>query len=460
MTRLVEPVQGIWWLPGSRRKFRHGVLQQLSTGHFELTLQTAWHRDVMETINRAEHLTLLGKDEASRPLSLLSGFLKQYSLSIPEGSHATFHFDRVFLGAHFLDEKEVALTELGARVRALSPWLGISGFKIDALQKSRELVIHFSQPEDLEFELEPGLRLVFGFDYQGPTLRRPQLEATLRQEVWLIVRAFPSRSFGKLETTLNRMLNLFSLLIGEALGYESLLANASHTSRRSPGDGLEKINILLSPIAPELTDKMVEGHSMLLRFKDVQDAHPRLFKRWLELYELYHSAFDLYFSVQRRDPSYQEQRFLSVVQSLETLHRLSNQAPPSERHQKKLERIRACLSPKDRKWLDGRLRHSHEPPLAKRLENLLEAFGNLFGEQEERRRLAEEVANTRNYLTHYDPRIESKAVEPRRLTPYIYRLKALFVLCCLLELGLTSDEARQLVEKHYKLQQMVRFGKI
>ena len=68
MTRLEEPVQGVWWLPGEHRRSRHGTLQQLPTGHFELTLQTAWPYDVMNTLNRAEHLSILGKDEAGRPI--------------------------------------------------------------------------------------------------------------------------------------------------------------------------------------------------------------------------------------------------------------------------------------------------------------------------------------------------------------------------------------------------------
>ncbi len=461
MTRLVDPIQGIWWLPGSRRRFRHGTLKQVPTGHFELTLRTAWNRDVMATIDRAERLTLLGKGEADRLISLTAGFLKEYSLSASESSSATFHFDRLFLGAHFSDEDSAALTELGARIPALDHWLGISGLKIDILQPNRELAIHFSQPEDLEFELEPGLKLVFGFDWQGPTPQRPQLEASVRQEVWLILRAFPPRSFGELETAFNRMLNLFSLLIGEALEYESMLAEAARGGRLlKEENGPARITILFAPIAPDFVGNVVEGHRMLLRFKDIKIAYPGLFQRWLEKYKVYRSGFESYFAVQRRDPPYQEQRFLSVVQSLETLHRLSYQTPPSERHQKKVERIKENLSKEDRKWLEGKLRHSHEPNLSARLEDLLRPFGDLFGDPSDRRRLAEMTMNTRNYLTHYDPKMESKAIEPARLTPYLFRLRVLFVLHCLLEVGLTPDEARQFIEKNHKLRQMVRFGKI
>jgi len=461
MTRLVGPIQGTWWLPGTRKRFRHGVLQQLPTGDLELTLRTAWHRDVMDAVDRAERLTLLGKDDAGRPISLSAGFLKEHNLFTPESSPATFHFGRVFLGAHFSDEDGAALTELSARIPALDHWLGISGLTIDVAESRRDLSIHFSQPDDLEFELGPGLKLVFGFDWQGPSLRRPQLEAYLMQEVRIIVRAIPARNFRDLETIFNRLLDLLSLLVGEPLGYESFWGEATCAGRRSPAeDGPARVEIIFAPIAPELVGKIVEGHRMLLRFRDVEKNRQNLFQLWLEKYKLYHSAFESYFAVQRRDPAYQEQRFLSIVQSLETLHRLRNQTQPSENHQRMIERIKENLNPKDRKWLDGKLRHSHEPNLSTRLESLLKPFGDLFGDSEARRQFAENTANTRNYLTHYDPAQRKKAVESSGLTPYIFRLKVLFILHCLLEIDLTPSEARQHIEKNHRLRQMVIFGKI
>jgi len=100
------------------------------------------------------------------------------------------------------------------------------------------------------------------------------------------------------------------------------------------------------------------------------------------------------------------------------------------------------------------------PRFSTRLEHLLQPFGNLFGEPEGRRQLAEKTASTRNYFTHYDPRMKNRAVEPARLTPYIFRLKVLFVLHCLLKVGLAPGEAQQCIEKNHKLRQWVRFGKI
>jgi len=304
--------------------------------------------------------------------------------------------------------------------------------------------------------------LVFAFDWQGPARRRPQLEVSLRQEVWLILRASPARTLGALLTIFRRMLDLFSLLIGEVLDCESLVAETSRRGRAPQGESrLARIDVLFAPIAPELVDRVVEPHLMLLRFKDVQTTYPGLFRRWLERYEVCRPAFDLYFAVQRRDPGYQEQRFLAAVQALETLHRLTHQNPPvSGAGQERNERIRGSVSPRDWRWLKHNLRYAHEPKLVERLRDLLHPFGDLFGEQEEQGRLAERAADTRNYFTHYDSKLEGKAVEPARLVPYLFRLRVLFVLRCLLEIGLSPTEARRLVEENHSWKQLVQFGTI
>lgn len=409
----------------------------------------------MQMIDRSERITLLGKDEGGLPFTLADGFLMSYSHSGPEKSSATFHFNYAFRGAHFKDETSAILTELSIRIPTVAHWLETSGLAFELAQSRRAVDIRFSQPADLEFELEPGLKLVFGFDW---TLQPARFEASLAQRTWLILQASPARTFIQLRTTAHRVLNLLSLLVGEPLGYESFFGKtpAKGGERRGESTALE---VLFAPISPELVDSVVESHRMLVRFKDLQDAHPNVFRCWLKKYETFCSSFDSYFAVQRRDPGYQEQRFLSIVQSLESFHRLGNEAEPSGDHQERLDRIETRLEPKDWKWLKRNLRPS-EPNLAQRLRELLEPFGDLFGSPEDRRLLADKTADTRNYLTHYDPRMKEKAVAPARLWPYLYRLRILFSLCCLLEIGFTVDEARRFIEKNNRMRQMVRFGKL
>lgn len=162
---------------------------------------------MVQDLDAQQGLVLLGRSISGRPVTLTNGFLKQWSI-FPENAPVTFHFNEVFLGAHFPKPDDVALTELGVRIPSLDQWLGVSGFRVDFVPPGREVTIHFSRPEDLEFELEPGLKFGFSFAWQGPTLRRPQLEASLHQDLWLMLWASPARQFAELRRIAGQMLDL------------------------------------------------------------------------------------------------------------------------------------------------------------------------------------------------------------------------------------------------------------
>lgn len=410
----------------------------------------------MQDLDARNGLVLLGRT-SDRPVTLHQGFLKHFDL-FSEASPVTFFFNQVFLGAHLHNAADAVLTEVGVRISNLDRWLGVSGFRIDYDQLPvGKISIHFSRPEDLEVELEPGLKLVFSFTWQGPTFRRPQLETSLEQGLWLSIRALPARPFAGLRRTANQLLDLFTLLVGEPLVFEAM--DAELPTRGSGERQPEKIDIFFSPVGRDVVE-VVEAHRMVIPFRAVEHDLPQLLGRWLAISKTLQPAFDLYFSMLRRDPGYQELRFLGIVRALESFHRLRKKEQPSAEHEARITRILTRLDPKDKKWLKGRLKYSYEISLAERIKELLQPFGNLFGESDLQVSFVTRVADTRNYLTHYDPALRSRAVEPSRLLPYLYRLQALFILNSLVELGFSASAARKIIEEHDKLSQWVRFGEL
>jgi len=458
MPHLLKTLEGRYWLPNRARYSRHGVLRDAPRGGFELTVDRGWSREVMQDLDARNGLVVLGRTTDHRPVTLHQGFLKNYNLFSPETSSGTFFFNQIFLGAHLHNAADAAITEVGVRISNLDRWLGVSGFTIDYDQLPvGRISIHFSRPEDLEVELEPGLKLVFSFTWQGPTFRHPQLEASLEQGLWLSIRAWPARPFAGLRRTASQLLDLFTLLVGEPLVFEAM--DAELFTRGSRKRRSEKIDIFFSPVGRDVVE-VVEAHRMIIPFRAVESDLPRLLRRWLASAKTLQPAFDLYFSMLRRDPGYQEIRFLGIIRALESLHRLRRKEQPSAKHEARIARILAPLNSKDRKWLRGRLKYSYELRLADRIKELLEPFGNLFGEPDLQALFVTRVADTRNYLTHYDPALRSRAVEPSKLLPYQYRLQVLFILHCLVELDFSASAARQIIEKHDKLSQCVRFGEL
>jgi hypothetical protein len=455
MPHLLKTLEGRYWLPNRARYSRRGVLQDASRGGFELTVDRGWSREVMQDLDARNGLVLLGRTSDHRPVTLHQGFLKNCNLFSPETSSATFFFNQIILGAHLHNAADAAITEVGVRISNLDRWLGVSGFRIDYDQfQAGKVSIHFSRPKELEVELEPGLKLVFSFTWQGLTLTHPQLEASLEQGLWLSIRALPARPFAELRHTASQLLDLFTLLVGEPLVFEAMDAEPP-----TQGSRPERIDIFFSPVGRDVVE-VVEAHRMVIPFRDIEPDLPRLLACWLASAKTLQPAFDLYFSMLRRDPGYQEIRFLGIVRALESLHRLRKKEQPSAKHEARIARILTPLNSKDGSWLKGHLRYSYELRLAERIKELLQPFGNLFGESDLQALFVTRVVDTRNYLTHYDPALKSRAVEPSKLLPYQYRLQVLFILHCLVELGFSASAARKIIEKNDKLSQMVRFGEL
>src|SRR5262245_60859318 len=96
---LESPIKGNWWLPGSHRASRPGVLRKLPND-FEVELERAWRDDIMVNLfQREERLTLWGKDRNGKPISAIGAGLMSFSL-FSERSPARFSFDTVVRGAH------------------------------------------------------------------------------------------------------------------------------------------------------------------------------------------------------------------------------------------------------------------------------------------------------------------------------------------------------------------------
>ena len=58
------------------------------------------------------------------------------------------------------------------------------------------------------------------------------------------------------------------------------------------------------------------------------------------------------------------------------------------------------------------------------------------------------AANTRNYLTHYDPKLKDKSVRNEELYNLIKKLELLAELCLLTEIGFSSKELKDIYSKH------------
>lgn len=196
---------------------------------------------------------------------------------------------------------------------------------------------------------------------------------------------------------------------------------------------------------------------MLFTLSDIRENFNDVLEAWCIRREKLKPLYSLYFGTLRSATMYVEHRFLNMFQALESFDRrhFVPAVEATDKHNQRIQRILdAVESKKDREWLNGKLRYSHEPSATERLKRLVEKYDApwLF---EDASKDIELAGNFRNFYTHYDPRLEAK------LPPSIDRLRAMHNLAArfqtfcevilLREIGFPADRIKERMQNTKRL---------
>jgi hypothetical protein len=183
-------------------------------------------------------------------------------------------------------------------------------------------------------------------------------------------------------------------------------------------------------------------HEMLLPVSALDGRVDDVLRRWLDLYSARRPALELMFAVVFAEWLFVETRFLLLAQAAEVYHRLAfpQGVLPDDEHKRRLRAVIDAAPLEQQEWLGEKLEHSNEPSLKGRLDELVE-YSALAPHAVLRPKFARRVTDTRNYRTHYDPKIEKRAVKDDDLYWLSEELRALLTACLLRDLGFEDGSA-------------------
>ncbi len=120
------------------------------------------------------------------------------------------------------------------------------------------------------------------------------------------------------------------------------------------------------------SDQQLNSFSIWIPFDSIRTALGELFNNWIKGSDSFGAGYYLYVSSLRNPHYYSEDRFVNLVWGVEALHRMWLAEPEtSERVVKVRARVERILSvitdDADRKWLEKKLAHAHEPSLEMRI---------------------------------------------------------------------------------------------
>ena len=245
-----------------------------------------------------------------------------------------------------------------------------------------------------------------------------------------------------------KIVDLLSFTINETVHLDSMSAT-SHEIIKNHGDPAPITIYAPSVFYYSKDQPKIDRNRMLFGFSDIRDNAEGMINKWIESYEDYRNAFDLYFLAQLKPQLSLEVKFLTLAQGLEVYHRKPNE--DNEIDEELVASLIDCCPEDKQKWLKNRLEYPDRISLRERVKELINSFKEIFGNSKERNKLAYKIAVTRNYLTHYDPKSEPNAAKGEDLHVLCLKMELLFELHFLKLTGFTPEKIQSIADKCHKL---------
>ena len=459
---------GDFWLPSAPDKRISGTLNISDGGKIELEVLGAFHETAGEqtsAINdRGVIERIIGRIEKYGFVTLDGCFYKYRPLFSGDFSKSLLHVGKALLGVAYDDKEPILTKTIQFSVEGVDEWIGLSGINVDYQEETRTAIIKYSPLKEVSLNLNDDMQLLITFSWTHPGF--PNItEAKITQKTYFKLLSQQERQLGDFTSLAHKLTTFLCFAIDKPVCINQIAATVK-TIRRGPNDQdinngtPELVSIPLYYASLPYTKEVpkIGWYHMLFRYQRIEVNADRIINNWLQAYARFERALDLYFAVFTGRILYLEDKVVALAHGLEIYHRRTSEETriDNSEFERLIETLRKLCPEEHQKWLCERLKYGNELSLRKRLQKIAEPFNDFIGDKSERDKLIGSIVDTRNFLTHYDGSLESRAASGDKLVRLYRRMEAIFQLLILQELGFPRTEIQSFLAKNDKLRQKLK----
>ena len=451
---------GTFWIPSFPEPVR-GVLSISNERGIELEVAQSLINDpasivhpfinldnVFQVIGHIQEFGFLILDDCYISNSGLNFNLSQIQTS------QTIRATRVFTGfppGEYLKNGIPSFNTFKFSIEGIDEWLWIHCINEKYNHEEYTLTISCNPPESILLNLTNGMRLEITVEMENATLKRTWGRGVSQKAYFKLV-SEEAQELDEFFSVAYKIVNLLCFTINETVQVDSMSVTSNEicqdhgegTTRSAPITIYGPSSIYHSKDKPK-----IDRNQMLFTFSDIRDNAEGMINKWIESYEDYKNAFDLYFLAQLKPQLSLEVKFLTLAQGLEAYHR-----KPDEDNEIDEELVASLIEfcPEDKRdWLKNRLEYPDRISLRERIKELINPFKDIFGKSKERNKLIHKILEIRNHLTHPDRRSEPEAAKAEDLHVLCLKMELLFELHFLKLTGFTPEKIQSIAKSCSKL---------
>ena len=446
---------GYFWFPEEPENKQSGRLRILSPSDIKVELFGIWDdkpskiKEILfsgsSNINR-----ICGTVLAGERVTLLNCEFRRRS-SGSEIATLTLVAQTAFIGAGF-EQEELSFKEMYFFVEGLSEWLNESGIDIGDYPILNGSTIKIRNPDSIVHDLPDGITMKFEYSlgHSGLLVGRPITNVEVTQEPLISIVLDHPKDIEFFISFATKLSNFLSLAVANETQVLAVYL---------PGEKLPiRVYSHMLPSAEE--EKSINSLDVLFTYSDVEATFVEMMSTWLERYkeDSLETALNLYFVSKSNKIQYLDTKFLYLAQGFEVLHRKTH-SQSGKICKKDFDRIKkkifASLPESCPSFVRQKISEANHLSLSERLQEMLEPFDGWFGNDEGSKKFAKQVADTRNYLTHYSSGLEQSAAMGRELIHLYEKLETLVLLRILMLIGFAKHEITSIVQSNHRLSQIL-----
>jgi hypothetical protein len=442
-----EMYKGLWWIPENEDgkltgdlTVRKGKAELEVIGDFgrELLAETA--RVKSYSPNLADQPRVLGISVDGKPITLEMVSERGHSVNLPGLPISKYGAGVALIGKHFEKGESVTFDEIAISATDLNTWTRVSGFNtslgFEELEDSGShafttIDIRYEAPDEIRIPLSRGEEIIIKFTAPAKGLWGRGSHVELTQEAALHFRFAKRASLQEVFERVSQIRNFLSLAVGRPVSVLSV-SGYQDDYKREGSSSLRPIQLYWQiPHNPEPSDKSRDISEMLFTLEEAKPEMSTAMGKWFLKQARLEPVFNLFFGTLYHPNLYLEVKFLAYAQAIETYDYRRRRKPTSKTlAQRAYDVLAQCRT------------------VAKSIvgpgQDDLDAFVRDF-------------KDTRNYYTHYNPKLERKAARGTALLLLSIQLQAVIEMILLRELGFPCRAIDGILERANRYAQIRHF---
>ena len=395
---------GEWWLPQEPSRRFGGRLSYVPTEGATLSLIGSFIESPQVDTFQVD--LVHGFTVEGHACTLWRGFGLRWNDHSPGIANQSIRFELLLVGHHFATEDAIAFTHYQVVYAGLDEWLG--QYPISSKLGSRDDIMSFAaeyNPPDIQQYELPERNGTLHFEYNA-TSEFGRLYVSIRSEPVLRFAPLNACSYEWYRKTFLDFERFLILMMGHVTSPQRISASISE----------EEPMVGIYPQVRLQARDDVARHVMMLTQPMLVSQLPTLLPQWCQIADQLRPVMDIFFGTLYQANMYLQIKFLALMQSIEGFHRATR---------------------------TGNFK------LRKRLDDLFDSLSTDLQESitSNADTFFESIVKTRDYYTHYIPKLASERLSDRELVGTCSTLRVFMTILLLKELGFSDDTALTAIER-------------